>query len=105
MPVYIEGLPGLNYDQAVNHKDVNVWTVRAGEITELLIHGSVFEVRDDYPKELNPIQVAQDFLKVFDISKTKVIRKVKSMSGDNMTSGLLGPVEEDFGQKREPGNN
>jgi hypothetical protein len=64
---------------------VSVWQMMCGKVTEVLVRGEVFVVRDDYPKELDPVKVAAQFLKVFDIGQTKIRRKVLETNDGSKT--------------------
>lgn len=56
---------------------VSIWQVMNGRITELLILGDIFVVRDDVPKDLDPVKAAIDFIRIFDVRRTALIRKLK----------------------------
>lgn len=56
-------------------KDITPWAMNRGKLTHLLILGEIFVIRDDCPDKLNPIQVAYDFLRAFNIPLTRIARK------------------------------
>jgi len=53
--------------------DVIPWVMINGKITQVKVQGSIFVVNEDATE--NPIKVAREFLKTFNISKTTVVRK------------------------------
>jgi hypothetical protein len=57
---------------------VSVYTISRGELTEVKILEEVFCVRSPCPDGLDPVLIAQNFLKVFDLEKTKLMRKMKA---------------------------
>lgn len=53
--------------------DVIPWTMMQGKITQVKIQGTIFIVNEDVTE--NPIKVAKDFVKTFNIPKSTIINK------------------------------
>lgn len=59
---------------------VQPWQMIAGKLTEIKIDGEIFVVRRDAPPEMNPVEVARRFMRVFDTQRTTIKRKAMAAS-------------------------
>jgi hypothetical protein len=68
---------------AEHPKDVQIWHVIEGEIKELKILGNIFKVREDRPKDVDPVKAADDFIKTFNFKESA--RQSKTQEEKNVS--------------------
>ena len=60
-----------------NKHEIEVWQILEGKVTQIRMNDRILTLNIDRPTTLDPVQVLNDFVQVYNLEKTTILRKEK----------------------------